>query len=50
MFADVLEQCSTDGHLDAARVRRWWAALAEQNATANLFALLPVIVVAGSVP
>ena len=50
MFADVLEQCSTDGRLDAARVRRWWAALAEQDVTANLFALLPVIVVAGSAP
>jgi hypothetical protein len=50
MFADVLEQGSTDGQLDAARVRRWWAALAEQDALGNLFALLPVIVVAGSVP
>ena len=48
--APVLEQGSTDGQLDTARVRRWWAALAEQDALGNLFALLPVIVVAGRVP
>ncbi|MFN2589267.1 MAG: hypothetical protein ABR518_00650 [Actinomycetota bacterium] len=50
MFADILEQLSTTGRLDGTRVRQWWAALAEQDACGNLFALLPVIVVTGTVP
>lgn len=49
MFADVLEQRSTDGHIAADRVRAWWVALAEQDARGNLFALLPVIVVTARV-
>jgi hypothetical protein len=50
MFAEVLEQLSTAGQLDRARVRRWWASLTDQESSGELFALLPVIVVAGTVP
>jgi SAM-dependent methyltransferase len=50
MFADVLEELSTTGRLDRARVRRWWAGLAEQDGSGDLFALLPVILVTGTVP
>jgi SAM-dependent methyltransferase len=48
MFADILEELSTNGRLDRARVLRWWAALAEQDRSGDLFALLPVIVVTGT--
>jgi ubiquinone/menaquinone biosynthesis C-methylase UbiE len=48
MFADVLDELSTT-RLDRARVRRWWAGLADQDGSGDLFALLPVIVVTGTV-
>ena len=50
MFAEILEQLCTAGRLDRARVRRWWSSLTDQEGSGELFALLPVIVVAGTVP
>ena len=49
MFADILEDLSATGRLDGSRVRRWWTALAEQDGSGDLFALLPVIDVTGTV-